>query len=450
VELEPGTTVGDWTVVRFIDEGGNGEIYEVDMEGEAGALKLLKGHKPESVRYRRFAREIEILQQLGPRPGVLPVTDAYLPDEPTRKDRPWFVMPLAAGLEEALVGAPVNDVVAAVAQIARVLASLHEEGIGHRDIKPANLYVVDGQPTVGDFGLVHVPDKTSIDEPGRIPGSLGYMADEIMADPDNAESAAADVFALAKVLYKLLVPRVHHPPQGSLRADGGPGSLARELTHPHAGSLDGLLEASTRHVTARISMPALAEGLEAWLRLPEPATLGDEMDAALAAARAAMNDTVSRRDVEAVRVAEVRRLVAVLNEAAAPLVDAVTAIDPTGAKVGEHAIGNLSAYVEQPMEAGSLWAPGNHHGVRIERDVLGDRMILLLDFCLQVEVDADRIVVSALLLEGDEHTMNSTSQSVGPLFSPVGVPAEEAVAVVVNDAASYLPRFMAAFAERTT
>jgi serine/threonine-protein kinase len=68
-------------------------------------------------------------------------------------------MPIATPLDQALSGASVENVVAAIRSISETLSRLKKEhGIGHRDIKPGNLFEIDSQYLVGDFGLVALPD----------------------------------------------------------------------------------------------------------------------------------------------------------------------------------------------------------------------------------------------------------------------------------------------------
>src|SRR5258705_247251 len=119
--LDRGDRLGAWTVIRFIDKGGNGEVYEVDGPGGRAALKVIYDQRALSVAYRRFQREIETVQALGERPGVLPILDSHLPEHPSKRDRGWYVMPLAIPLAEYLSGQPVGGVVEAVARVAETL-----------------------------------------------------------------------------------------------------------------------------------------------------------------------------------------------------------------------------------------------------------------------------------------------------------------------------------------
>ena len=447
--LEPGRVLGAWTVVRYIDKGGNGEVWEVvDDSGLRGAAKILADRRADSVRYQRFRREIETVRALGERTGVLPILDAHLPEEPSKRDRAWYVMPLARPLSKALEHLPVDQVVESVAALAEVLAELHKLGIGHRDIKPANLLWHADGPVLGDFGLVYIPEAESLTEPGRVPGAFGYIADEMMLYPDKAEAPPADVFALAKVLWKLLTPGALYPPQGALRADGGPATLARTLTVPHADTLDRILEAATRPVEARITMNAVGSELRAWLALPAPPRLPGDLEPALLAARRSMEGAVRERDVSATRKLSIENLAAVLVDRSAPLIEAVRSLDTAEAQIGPMAVGSLHRLVEQPVESGSLYERTFHHGVRITRtESLGRGDVFVVAFCLQVTREGQG-AVTGMLLAGDEDTNDSFFRLVPTRRAELGVKLEAAIEQTVADAAEELQAALEAFAAR--
>jgi serine/threonine protein kinase len=167
-----GDTLGKWNLVEFIAKGGNGDVWRADANGEIAALKIL--HRTGARDYARFRREVEICERRDPSElAILPVLDSYLPDSPTRRDRPWFAMPFAETVIEALAGATLTDKVAVVRDVARTLARLlTEEGVNHRDVKPENLYMFDRRPVVGDFGLAKRPDDPNLTETGDVPRAV--------------------------------------------------------------------------------------------------------------------------------------------------------------------------------------------------------------------------------------------------------------------------------------
>src|SRR5262249_38961399 len=157
--------------------------------------------KVEREPYQRFVREIAFLREHQAVDGLLPLVDAYLPDEPTKRDVPWLAMPIATPISEALQGRPLGDVVTAVSTIADTLWRLqHDFGIAHRDIKPGNLYELEGAWLIGDFGLVALPDTDGLTAEGRPLGPAHYTAYEMIRDPASADAHAADVYSLGKTL----------------------------------------------------------------------------------------------------------------------------------------------------------------------------------------------------------------------------------------------------------
>src|SRR5262249_48963134 len=94
------------------------------------------------------------------------------------------------------------------AQIARGLASAHEQGLIHRDIKPANILLEDGveqKVKISDFGLARAADDASLSQSGVIAGTPMYMAPEqAKGDPPDPR---ADLFGLGSVLYTIVSGR---------------------------------------------------------------------------------------------------------------------------------------------------------------------------------------------------------------------------------------------------
>ncbi len=268
--MKPGDRLGRWTLIQALASGGNGEVWKVSgPAGSTAALKTLRPDRRSRYRIARFRDEIAFLVDHPDRSGVMPLMDHHLPKKDTPSEIGWIVMPLAIPLRERLGEEPqAAEVIAAVATVAATLASLAQEGIGHRDVKPDNLFWLDDGVVVGDFGLVTYPEKDPVTEAGRRLGPLDYMAPEMRADADRADTGPADVWALAKTLWTFLT-NAGHPLPGPHRADDPAYSLENRLEHPRSSELDWLLASATRLEPAeRISMATLASELAALLRPP--------------------------------------------------------------------------------------------------------------------------------------------------------------------------------------
>ena len=115
-------TLGSWTLVEFIDEGGNAEVWRGNAGNEQVALKILKRRRVESEPYKRFRQEIAALEQIGPQPGIMPLIASNLPDAPSRANPAWLAMPVGMPLDKSLSRQSLREVVAAVAYLANTLA----------------------------------------------------------------------------------------------------------------------------------------------------------------------------------------------------------------------------------------------------------------------------------------------------------------------------------------
>jgi serine/threonine protein kinase len=178
------------------------------------ALKVINANKVEREPYKRFKREIEFLRDHATVEGLLPLTDAYLPDMPSKGDQPWLAMPVATPIRKALEGKPLGDVVTAVSVVAATLWRLQRDyDIAHRDIKPGNLYELDGSWLIGDFGLVALPEAEALTGSGRPLGPAHYTAYEMILNPTTADPHPADVYSLAKTLWVLATDQ-RFPPEG--------------------------------------------------------------------------------------------------------------------------------------------------------------------------------------------------------------------------------------------
>lgn len=241
----PGKRIyGDWCVLDRIGGGGNGDVYRcTGTDGTEAAIKALKRTMSRRRdRIARFRNEVRFLLSHGRRPGVLPLLDHALPDDPAEPS--GYVMPVAVPLVEALVTAPeLPHVVEAIEHIARTLADLVAEGVSHRDIEPENLFQLAGEWVIGDFGLVKYPEQEAVTRHGQPLGPYYFMAPEMRRNADTADAELADVYSLAKTLWAIAA--CCDPPPGQLRRDTPTLQLSSHLKHSRAKLLDPLFERCT-------------------------------------------------------------------------------------------------------------------------------------------------------------------------------------------------------------
>ena len=221
--LQPGTTLGPYSVIAQIGAGGMGEVYRAHDPklNRDVALKVLPddfAQDPE--RLARFKREAQVLASLN-HPNIAAIygledsgeTHALvleLVEGPTLQDR----------ISQGPI--PLDEALPIAKQIAEALEAAHEQGIIHRDLKPANIKVTpDGVVKVLDFGLAKAlePERTEEDiansptmsmtaaatKMGMIMGTAAYMS------PEQAKGRPVDkrtdIWAYGVVLFEMLTGR---------------------------------------------------------------------------------------------------------------------------------------------------------------------------------------------------------------------------------------------------
>jgi len=213
--------LGPYRIASAIGAGGMGEVYRATDTrlGRDVAVKVLSRsltHDPES--QRRFEQEARSAGMLN-HPNILAIYDIG-----TEGETRYIVSELLEG--ESLrarvrAGAiPPRKALDYAGQIARGLAAAHERGIIHRDLKPENLFLTrDGLVKILDFGLAkligpRVPGAGSEHsvtlpgtptEPGRLLGTVGYMAPEQVRGGQGDHRS--DIFAFGAILYEMLAAR---------------------------------------------------------------------------------------------------------------------------------------------------------------------------------------------------------------------------------------------------
>lgn len=295
----PGSVIEPWRLIEFLGSGGNAEVWLA--EGSLGicALKILKTRNRDSEPYRRFRTEIEVMNRLGVREGVVPIIASQLPE--SGKEPAWLAMPRATLIRAALGNQPtLCEVVAAIQRIARILAQLADQGIVHRDIKPENLYQHEGNWCVGDFGLVDYPEKAEFTVEGRLFGPMHYHAPECLK---GVGGKPADVYSLAKTLWVLATGQTY-PLPGHL--DTGTDAYLLSTYCPGEGirPLELLIHRSTQHDPAkRPTMQEFASELAAWLspaqvltQMKSDADLKNTVQSITGPLRQAARDRVRRAD----------------------------------------------------------------------------------------------------------------------------------------------------------
>ena len=218
--LQPGTTLGPYTVTAKIGEGGMGEVWQArdtKLDRDVALKVLPEAFTSDPDRLARFEREAKVLASLNhPNIGsIYGLEEAEgvralvleLVEGPTLADR----------IKQGPI--PIDEALPIAKQIAEALEAAHERGVIHRDLKPANINVKDdGTVKVLDFGLAKAfqPDASgpnlsqsptisltaAATQMGMVIGTAAYMSPEQASG--KAVDKRADVWAFGVVLYEML------------------------------------------------------------------------------------------------------------------------------------------------------------------------------------------------------------------------------------------------------
>ena len=244
-----------------------------DNDNQEFAIKRLQNDSNKE-KIERFKNEIKTMNNCSSIKGVMPIIDFDL-------DGLWYIMPKADCMYESfkkwkesidyygnqLFGENhLERVVKWFIAFSESLSQIHSLGYVHRDIKPRNLYLYNGIPTIGDFGIVDIPDSKLTKKGDKI-GAWNTIAPEVMRDPKNA-SFPADVYSLAKTMWMVL----------SLNDDGFDGQYESKnpsmslhdipyFRYEYLLDIDELLSDSTENdPSQRPTMQEFNNRLTEWIR----------------------------------------------------------------------------------------------------------------------------------------------------------------------------------------
>ncbi|MCE7972812.1 MAG: serine/threonine protein kinase [Leptolyngbya sp. PLA1] len=205
-----GTALGPYTLLRRIDAGGMGVVYEAQRDDEhltqRVAIKVVKRGMDSEEVLRRFRAERRTLAALS-HPGIARLLDAGV----TPDARPYLVMEFVDGtpidLYCAQRGLPIDERVRLFRRVCDAVRAAHQSLVVHRDLKPSNILVTpEGEPKLLDFGIAKVLGPHSRAESVTAP-QFRRLTPEY-ASPEQIRglpiTTASDVYSLGVVLFEVL------------------------------------------------------------------------------------------------------------------------------------------------------------------------------------------------------------------------------------------------------
>jgi hypothetical protein len=283
---------------------------------------------------------------------------------------------------------------------------------------------------------------------GRVPGAFGFIADEVLADPLGSEGAPADVFALAKSLWVVILADQEFPPQGHIPADRGAATLSRKLVVGDIEALDQVIDRATAPVQIRLTMRQLADELSAWAKAPSSSQLPADMAQALQRARSGMQERFTVRDAEKVRSDAFEEAHELVRHRSEQLFQVLQELDPE-AEIGPYANDLLQKYTE-PFEEfrPALIERHAHWGAKVVKGPDNFPTVLLIDFGVAIAEDGN-IHLAVYALAGQEQT--GSGQHFGPHQRVVpmrSIQLEQAVDQLVDGVGQQMPTLLEAFARQ--
>jgi serine/threonine protein kinase/dienelactone hydrolase len=217
--LDPGTSLGPYTILAPLGAGGMGEVYRAHDPrlGRDVAVKILPARLSSPDFRARFEREARAISQLN-HPNI-----CTLHDVGHDRGLDYLVMELLEG--ETLTARlgrgplPIHELLEIGVQIAAALGRAHRAGLVHRDLKPGNLICTESGVKLLDFGLARpvAPPREepsssqapTVNQPitasGAVVGTFQYMSPEQLEGREA--DARSDLFALGCVLYEMATGR---------------------------------------------------------------------------------------------------------------------------------------------------------------------------------------------------------------------------------------------------
>jgi serine/threonine protein kinase/Flp pilus assembly protein TadD len=278
----PGELVaGRFRILRFIAEGGMGEVYaaqDLELEGTVALKTVRPVLASDSGVLARFKREILLARRVTHR-NVSRIFDLFRHDVDLDGGRRTIVFVSMEFLEGETLETRIHrlgpmgiaDAHQVAIQLAAGLEAAHTAGIIHGDFKSGNIALVrepEGgeRAVIMDFGLAGTFQNVALEGRSGLTGTPAYMAPEQVENGPLAP--VTDIYALGVVLFEMVSGAL--PFQGAspletaqlrLRRDAPPlRSVAHEAPSAWERTVDACLQrdgnkrpASAAEVAARLS-----------------------------------------------------------------------------------------------------------------------------------------------------------------------------------------------------
>jgi tetratricopeptide (TPR) repeat protein len=213
-----GSLIGNYRLKEQIGEGGMGEVYLADREGEFRkrvAVKLIRAGMAGTDAVRRFLIERQTLAALN-HPQIVRLIDGGA----TEDGLPYIVVDYVEGVPvDQYCDArklSITDRLKLFVEIGNAVHYAHQSLIVHCDLKPSNILVTaDGVPMLLDFGIAKLLDPKSMGISETVAKTRQRAFTPSYASPEQLlgqpVTTATDVYALGVILFELLTGHSPYP-----------------------------------------------------------------------------------------------------------------------------------------------------------------------------------------------------------------------------------------------
>ena len=207
-EFHKDDRLADFTVVKPVSQGGNGDLYLVrDDDEKLLAMKIVRKADNDS--------ELSGIEQCRAVSSHIPDLVPILKTGKLADGRVYCVMPPADNMAQwpeykpdTLAERirqngriPPDEVLEITDRMLTAIKQLHDVGLAHCDIKPENILFVDGNPRLTDYSLLSEMTEHSAEVQHGTAGTIGFIPPEMIDNPACYAPKASDLYAVGKILY---------------------------------------------------------------------------------------------------------------------------------------------------------------------------------------------------------------------------------------------------------
>lgn len=210
--LTTGSTILDYTLIRELGQGGQGDVYYAEKPtGESAAVKFIHAEYAQNAGLReRFMREAKIMVQLN-HPNICKAYHFYQDTEQVAIFMEYLEGEDLQHLIDRFGPLQPQKVIEWYRQLLPAFQYAHEAGIVHRDVKPSNVVLTKKNVLkVLDFSIAKIIDGAGTDSglthTRTMLGTPLYMSPEQIQTPKFVD-LRTDIYSLGVMMYTLLAGR---------------------------------------------------------------------------------------------------------------------------------------------------------------------------------------------------------------------------------------------------